>query len=286
LTQIFSSKPTPENRDNNFVIPILTYSERGTMNNPYVVEMKNISKKFGNIQALKNVNLELKPGEVLGLVGDNAAGKSTLMKTLYGAVIPDQGEIIINGKQMLFRSPADAQRAGIAMVYQDLALFPNLDVAANVYAGREYTKSFLGRLFLDKRRMYNETDELVKRLKVNISSSRLLVERMSGGQRQMVAIARAIGFDAKIMIMDEPSAALGVQEAGRLLELVKHLRDQGLGIILITHRLTDVLAVGDRVMVLKGGERQGILDVKTTTLDDLENIIIKGNHSEKELNMV
>jgi simple sugar transport system ATP-binding protein len=208
------------------------------------------------------------------------------MKTLYGAVIPDQGEIIINGKQMLFRSPADAQRAGIAMVYQDLALFPNLDVAANVYAGREYTKSFLGRLFLDKRRMYNETDELVKRLKVNISSSRLLVERMSGGQRQMVAIARAIGFDAKIMIMDEPSAALGVQEAGRLLELVKHLRDQGLGIILITHRLTDVLAVGDRVMVLKGGERQGILDVKTTTLDDLENIIIKGNHSEKELNMV
>jgi ABC-type sugar transport system ATPase subunit len=286
LTQIFSSKPTPENRDNNFVIPILTYSERGTMNNPYVVEMRNISKKFGNIQALKNVNLELKPGEVLGLVGDNAAGKSTLMKTLYGAVIPDQGEIIINGKQMLFRSPADAQRAGIAMVYQDLALFPNLDVAANVYAGREYTKSFLGRLFLDKRRMYNETDELVKRLKVNISSSRLLVERMSGGQRQMVAIARAIGFDAKIMIMDEPSAALGVQEAGRLLELVKHLRDQGLGIILITHRLTDVLAVGDRVMVLKGGERQGILDVKTTTLDDLENIIIKGNHSEKELNMV
>lgn len=256
------------------------------MNNPYIVEMRNISKKFGNIQALKNVNLELKPGEVLGLVGDNAAGKSTLMKILYGAVIPDQGDIVINGKQMLFRSPADAQQAGIAMVYQDLALFPNLDVAANVYAGREHTNAFLGGLFLNKSRMYNETDELIERLKINIVSSRLLVERMSGGQRQMVAIARAIGFDAKIMIMDEPSAALGVQESGRLLELVTHLRDQGLGIILITHRLTDVLAVGDRVMVLKGGESQGIIDVKTTTLEDLENIIIKGNHSKKETKTV
>lgn len=248
------------------------------MNNQYIVEMKNISKKFGNIQALKNVNLELKPGEVLGLIGDNAAGKSTLMKTLYGAIIPDQGQLVIDGQDVLFRNPADAQQAGIAMVYQDLALFPNLDVSANVFTGREYTKKLLGLSFLDKKRMYQETDELIKRLKVSIRSSRLLVERMSGGQRQMVAVARAIGFDAKIMIMDEPSAALGVQEAGRLLELIVHLKEQGLGIILITHRLTDVLAVGDRVMVLKGGERQGVLDVKKSTLEDLENMIIKGNH--------
>ena len=202
------------------------------MNNQYIVEMKNISKKFGNIQALKNVNLELKPGEVLGLIGDNAAGKSTLMKTLYGAIIPDHGKLLIDGQEVLFRNPADAQQAGIAMVYQDLALFPNLDVSANVFTGREYTKKLLGFSFLDKRRMYQETDELIKRLN-QIRSSRLLVERMSGGQRQMVAVARAIGFDAKIMIMDEPSAALGVQEAGRLLELIVHLKEQGLEIILI-----------------------------------------------------
>lgn len=245
-------------------------------NNQYLVEMKGISKGFGKIQALKQVDLELKAGEVLGLIGDNAAGKSTLMKTLFGAVIPDSGEIWIKGQRVAFRTPADAQKAGIAMVYQDLALFPNLDVAANVFTGREYCKKLFGVKFLDKRRMYQETDDLIHRLKVNIRSSRLLVERMSGGQRQMVAVARAIGFEANILIMDEPSAALGVQEAGRLLELINHLKEQGLGIILITHRLTDVLTVGDRVMVLKGGERQGVLDVRKSSLDDLETMIIKG----------
>ncbi|MBN1266428.1 MAG: sugar ABC transporter ATP-binding protein [Anaerolineales bacterium] len=246
------------------------------MNNNYLVEMKGISKKFGNIQALKDVDLELLPGEVLGLIGDNAAGKSTLMKILFGAVIPDQGDIEIEGEPVNFNNPADAQASGIAMVYQDLALFPNLDVAANVFAGREHAKSLLGIQFLDKRRMYQETSKLIERLQISIQSSRLLVERMSGGQRQMVAVARAIGFDAKILIMDEPSAALGVQEAGRLLDLISHLRDQGLGIIFITHRLTDILAVGNRVMVLKGGQRVGILDVKSSSLDDLESMIISG----------
>lgn len=246
------------------------------MSEQYIVEMKGISKRFGTIQALQNVDLELKAGEVLGLIGDNAAGKSTLMKILYGAIMPDSGSIQIEGKAVDFKTPANAQDAGIAMVYQDLALFPNLDVAANVFTGREYTRNFLGIKFLDKGRMHRETDELIRRLQVNIQSSRLQVARMSGGQRQMVAVSRAIGFDAKILIMDEPSAALGVQEAGRLLELIAHLRDQGLGIILITHRLTDVLAVGDRVMVLKSGHRQGVLDVKKSTLDDFESMIIKG----------
>ncbi len=246
------------------------------MSDRYLVEMRGISKKFGTIQALNNVDLELKPGEVLGLIGDNAAGKSTLMKILYGAIMPDSGKIVIESQDVDFKTPADAQKKGIAMVYQDLALFPNLDVAANVFTGREYTRNILGLKFLDKGRMYRETDELIRRLEVSISSSKLLVERMSGGQRQMVAVSRAIGFDAKILIMDEPSAALGVQEAGRLLELITHLRDQGLGIILITHRLTDVLAVGDRVLVLKSGHRQGVLDVKESTLDDLEHMIITG----------
>ncbi|MBN1316340.1 MAG: sugar ABC transporter ATP-binding protein [Anaerolineales bacterium] len=253
------------------------------MRDQYLVEMKGISKKFGNIQALKDVNLELEPGEVLGLIGDNAAGKSTLMKILFGALIPDEGKICINGMPVEFKNPAHAQSLGISMVYQDLALFPNLDVAANVFTGREYTNRLLGIEFLNKRRMYRETDELVQRLQISISSSKLLVNRMSGGQRQMVAVARAIGFDAKILIMDEPSAALGVQEAGRLLKLITHLRGQGLGIILITHRLTDVLAVGDRVMVLKGGQRQGVLDVKTSTLDDLETMIIKGGPTMEKM---
>lgn len=246
------------------------------MSERYIVEMKGISKRFGTIQALQDVDLELKAGEVLGLIGDNAAGKSTLMKILYGAVVPDSGSIRVEGASVDFKTPADAQESGIAMVYQDLALFPNLDVAANVFTGREFTKSILGVKFLDKGRMYRETDELIRRLQVNIQSSRLQVARMSGGQRQMVAVSRAIGFDARILIMDEPSAALGVQEAGRLLELISHLRDQGLGIILITHRLTDVLAVGDRVMILKSGHRQGVLDVRKSTLDDFESMIIKG----------
>ncbi len=248
----------------------------------YIVEMKGISKNFGAIQALDNVDLELRRGEILGLVGDNAAGKSTLMKALFGAVIPNDGQIFVHGRPVIFRNPRDAQGQGIAMVYQDLALFNNLDVAANIFAGRELKRSALGIKFLDKRRMYDETYALFKKLKIsNITSPRLVVEHMSGGQRQMVAIIRAIGFDAKILIMDEPTAALGVKESAIVLDLISHLRDQGLSIILITHRLTDVLTIGNRVMVLKGGERQGVLDVKQITLEDIESVIIRGSSALK-----
>ena len=227
------------------------------MSNDHVVEMRGISKQFGTVQALNGVDLELRRGELLGLVGDNAAGKSTLMKTLFGSVIPDAGEIFIEGEKAELRNPRDAQALGLAMIYQDLAVFNNLDVAANVFTGREYTKRFLGITFVNKKRMEVESQALLDRLRINISSSKLLVERMSGGQRQMVAVARAIGFDARILIMDEPTAALGVKEANTLLELMAGLRDQGISIILVTHRISDVLAIGDRVMVLKGGERQG-----------------------------
>ena len=194
------------------------------------------------------------------------------MKTLYGSVIPDAGEIFVEGEQAALRSPRDAQALGPAMIYQDLAVFNNLDVAANVFTGREHTKHFLGITFLDKRRMYDESQALLERLRINISSPKLLVERMSGGQRQMVAVARAIGFDARILIMDEPTAALGVKEANTLLDLVAELRDQGISIILVTHRITDVLSIGDRVMVL----RQGVLDVEDSTLEDVENLIVRG----------
>ena len=246
------------------------------MSNEHVVEMRGISKRFGTVQALNNVDLELRRGELLGLVGDNAAGKSTLMKTLFGSVIPDAGEIFIEGEKAELRNPRDAQALGLAMIYQDLAVFNNLDVAANVFTGREYTKRILGITFLNRKRMEEESQALLDRLRINISSSKLLVERMSGGQRQMVAVARAIGFDARILIMDEPTAALGVKEANTLLDLMAGLRDQGISIILITHRISDVLAIGDRVMVLKGGERQGILDVEDSTLEDIESLIVRG----------
>ena len=246
------------------------------MSNEHVVEMRGISKTFGTVQALNDVDLELRRGELLGLVGDNAAGKSTLMKTLFGSVIPDAGEIFIEGKKAELRNPRDAQALGLAMIYQDLAVFNNLDVAANVFTGREYTRRILGITFLNRKRMEEESQALLDRLRINISSSKLLVERMSGGQRQMVAVARAIGFDARILIMDEPTAALGVKEANTLLDLMAGLRDQGISIILITHRISDVLAIGDRVMVLKGGERQGVLDVEDSTLEDIESLIVRG----------
>ncbi|MCY3904191.1 MAG: ATP-binding cassette domain-containing protein [Caldilineaceae bacterium] len=246
------------------------------MSNEHVVEMRGISKTFGTVQALNDVDLELRRGELLGLVGDNAAGKSTLMKTLFGSVIPDAGEIFIEGEKAELRNPRDAQALGLAMIYQDLAVFNNLDVAANVFTGREYTRRILGITFLNRKRMEEESQALLDRLRINISSSKLLVERMSGGQRQMVAVARAIGFDARILIMDEPTAALGVKEANTLLDLMAGLRDQGISIILITHRISDVLAIGDRVMVLKGGERQGVLDVEDSTLEDIESLIVRG----------
>lgn len=246
------------------------------MKNGHIVEMKGISKRFGAVQALNKVDLELLHGEILGLVGDNAAGKSTLMKVLYGALIPDEGEIFIEGQRATIRSPRDAQDLGVGMIYQDLALFNNLEAALNVFTGREHTRRLLGISFLDKKRMREESKKLLDRLGIDIASPRLLVEKMSGGQRQMVACARAIGFQSRILIMDEPTAALGVKESNTLLELIAGLRDHGLSIILVTHRIPDVLAIGDRIMVLKGGERQGVLDTGKCTLDDVVTLIVKG----------
>jgi simple sugar transport system ATP-binding protein len=241
----------------------------------YIVEMKGITKKFGAVQALKKVDLELKRGEIMGIVGDNGAGKSTLMKVLSGANLPDEGEIFIDGQKVNIQNPRDAFNLGIGMIYQDLALFNNLDVAGNVFTGREHVRGPFG-LLLDKKSMYKRADELVKDLKVNISSPKLKVAQMSGGQRQMIACARAIAFQSKILIMDEPTAALGVIEANSLLGLIKNLKGIGLSILLITQRIPDVLAIADRVMVLKGGQRQDIVEVEKVTLDDVTTMIIKG----------
>ena len=246
------------------------------MGDEYIVEMKGITKRFGAVQALNNVNLELRQGEILGLVGDNAAGKSTLMKILAGAYTPDSGEIILEGKPVQLEGPRHARELGISMVYQDLALFNSMDVASNIFVAREPTTRVLGFKLFDRKTMRAQARELLNRMKVNISSVDLPVARMSGGQRQMIAAARALAFAAKILLLDEPTAALGVREANTLLHQIKEWKAQGLSIILITQRIPDVLAVGDRVMVLKGGVRQDILDVPKCSLDDIVNLIIKG----------
>jgi ABC-type sugar transport system ATPase subunit len=241
----------------------------------YIVELKGICKRFGSIDALKDVDLELRRGEIMGIVGDNGAGKSTLMKILSGAYIADEGEIWVDGRRVHIRNPQDSTDLGIGMIYQDLALFNNFDVAKNIFVGREYTRGPL-HLFLDKKRMYKKSEDLIRELKVDIKSPRQSVLTMSGGQRQMVACARAIAFESKILIMDEPTAALGVTEANKLLSLIRNLADGGLSILLITQRIPDVLAIADRVFVLKGGMRQGILKVGEVTLDDVVTLIVRG----------
>lgn len=252
------------------------------MENDNIVEMKGIYKRFGAVQALRNVELELRRGEILGLVGDNAAGKSTLMKILAGAHMPDAGEIYIEGKKIHIQGPRHAHELGISMVYQDLALFNTLDVASNIFPAQEPTRNVLGLKLFDKKAMREQASALLKKMKVNISSPKLLVAQMSGGQRQMIAAARALAFAAKIMLLDEPTAALGVREANALLMQIKEWKAQGLSIILITQRIPDVLAVGDRVMVMKGGARQDVLDVANCTLDDVVNLIVKGRAGNGE----
>ena len=221
-----------------------------------VVEMRNIKKNFAAVQALRGVDLVLHHGEVLGLVGDNAAGKSTLMKVLSGAYIPEEGEILIEGKNAHMSDPLDARRLGIEMVYQDLALANNLDVTANVFLGREAVSTKLGPFsVMDGRQMEQEAQRLLNRLKIAIPSVRLLVERLSGGQRQAVAIARATAFNSKVIIMDEPTAALSVAAITQVLDLVRELKAQGASIIIISHRLEDVHSVSDRLIVMRQGRK-------------------------------
>ena len=238
--------------------------------------MRGIAKAFGAVQALAGVDLELHRGEVLGLVGDNAAGKSTLMKVLTGVHRPDGGEILFEGRRVLFHSPRDSRALGIEMIYQNLALAPNLDVVGNVFLGREVTKKALPHAveWLDERRMESETRALLGRLRITIDSVRRPVERLSGGQQQAVAIARAVAFQARVVIMDEPTASLAVKEVGKVLDLVTQLRAKGVSVILISHRLQDIFTVADRVMVLRGGQRVAARRIAETTLDEVVKHIV------------
>ncbi len=246
-----------------------------------VVEMHGIVKNFGPVRALRGVDLRLDRHEVLGLVGDNGAGKSTLMKVLTGVHQPDAGEIFFEGQQLQFASPHDSRAIGIEMVYQDLALAGNLSVDNNIFLGREMTRSYLGGLikFLDHKGMAREAVELLGRLRIDIKSVAFRVETLSGGQRQAVAIGRSAGFEAKVVIMDEPTAALAVKEVGKVLDLIHGLKDHNVSIILISHRLQDIFAVCDRIMVLRQGQVVGNTPESETNMDEIVALITGAQES-------
>ena len=242
-----------------------------------IVRMHGISKKYANVVALSGVDMTLRSGEIVALVGDNGAGKSTLIKVLSGAVRPDAGEIDMEGKPIRITKPSDAQHLGIAAIYQDLALFNNLDASENVFAGREIIAPVLGIPFLRRKKMAQEAYRLLKRLGIiTMSSARFKTASLSGGQRQMIAVARALGMNARVLVLDEPTAALGVRETGILLDLLHKLREEGLAMLLVTHRIPDVMALANRIVVLKGGEVQGELNPQNCQLDDVIELIVRG----------
>jgi simple sugar transport system ATP-binding protein len=218
---------------------------------PPRVEMRDIRKRFGVLDVLRGVNLTVRPGEVIGLVGDNGAGKSTLMKMLSGAETPDAGQIVIDGEPMTGAGPRAARAHGIEMVYQDLALCDDLDVAANLFLGRESYRPWNRRL--DHRRMHAEATEHLRRLHIRVPDTHQEVATMSGGQRQAIAIARAVTFDPKVLVLDEPTAALAAREVEMVLQLMRDVSARGVSVVLITHRLQDLFEVADRFVVLYEG---------------------------------
>jgi simple sugar transport system ATP-binding protein len=218
-----------------------------------LLEAKGVSKYFGAITALRDVNFHVAPGEVLGVVGDNGAGKSTLMKILSGLFTPSEGELVFNGAPVKFSSPKDAQKLGIEMVYQDFALAGNMAIYENIYLGREPGTKFGPLTVVDHKRARQMASDHLDRLHIHVKSVEQNTEDLSGGQRQAVAIARATAFDAKLVIMDEPTAALAIKEVGKVLDLVRSLKEHGVAVIIISHRMDDIFYCCDRVMALYQG---------------------------------
>jgi simple sugar transport system ATP-binding protein len=234
-----------------------------------LLEARGITKYFGAVTALEGVNLKLSPGEVLGVVGDNGAGKSTLMKVLSGLFKPSEGEIWVQGRPVLFNSPRDSHRAGIEMVYQDLALAGNMPIFENIYLGREPGRKLANLTVVDHAQSRKLAADHLHRLQIHVKSVDQNVEDLSGGQRQAVAIARATAFDAKVVIMDEPTAALAIKEVGKVLDLIKRLKDHGVGVILISHRMDDVFYVCDRVMAIFHGRNFAEALLKDTNRNEV-----------------
>jgi simple sugar transport system ATP-binding protein len=237
-----------------------------------VLELSSISKNFGAIQALQDVSVQLERGQVLGLMGDNGAGKSTLVKIIAGNFRPSHGNIVVDGEEVHFHRPLEARQHGIEIVYQDLALCDNLTAAANVFLGRELRKRVGPVRILDYRTMYQRAGELFKELKSE-TRPRDLVKQMSGGQRQAVAIARTRLSDPKIVLMDEPTAAISVRQVAEVLNLIRRLRDHGIGVILISHRMPDVFAVADRIAVLRRGRMVASKAISDSSPEEVTGLI-------------
>lgn len=242
-----------------------------------LVELRDISISFGGIKAVDHVSVDLYPGEVVGLLGHNGAGKSTLIKCLSGAYKADAGEVYINGEKVQIDNPRDARALNIETIYQTLALADNLDAASNLFLGREIVGSGG---FLDDSRMEAETRKIMARLNPNFRKFSVPVSALSGGQRQSVAIARAVYFNARILIMDEPTAALGPQETKMVSELIQELKSQGLGIFLIEHDIHNVMDLCDRASVMKNGQLVGTVNVDEVTDEDILGMIILGKKPE------
>lgn len=238
-----------------------------------LVEMSNIEKHFGGIRAVNGVSLDLYPGEVVGVLGHNGAGKSCLMRILSGAMIANEGSIRVNGERAEIQSPHDARDLGIETIYQTLALADHLNAPANLFLGREL-KTRLGNL--DDRKMMAETQRVLRKLNPNFKNLDDPVAKLSGGQRQVIAIARAIYFNVKILIMDEPTAALGPSETAMVADLIKGLRTDGIGILLVSHDMHDVFELCDRVVVMNKGRNVGSHRIEDVTKDDVLSLIIKG----------
>ena len=251
-----------------------------------LLEARGVSRRFGQVQALDGADFAVMPGEICALIGDNGAGKSTLVKILSGADRPDDGQIFLDGAQLSFGSPPDAQRAGIATVYQDLALAPELTAANNLYLGRELMqKGLLGRLgFVDRKTMRATSSTQFRALGVVLKSADVPVASLSGGQRQSVAIARAAMWAKKVIFMDEPTASLGVIQTGRVLDLIRTVRDSGVAVVLVSHNMNQVLEVADRIEVLRLGRRVARFERGQATIEKLVTAMTSGGVIAAELN--
>jgi len=236
-----------------------------------VMQASGLVKRYGHVTALDGMDFELRDGEILAVIGDNGAGKSSLIKALSGALVPDSGDIYLDGNRVHFRKPLDARRAGIETVYQELAVAPAMTIAENLFLGREVRRAgVLGSVLrmLDKKRMLRESAEYLAELRIGIGSMTQAVETLSGGQRQGVAVARSAAFARHVVIMDEPTAALGVKEGTQVLELIRRVRDRGLAVVLISHNMPHVFEIADRIHVARLGKRAAVLDPKRVSMSD------------------
>ncbi|HZQ04163.1 MAG TPA: ATP-binding cassette domain-containing protein [Gaiellaceae bacterium] len=250
-----------------------------------ILEARGLVKRYGHVVALRGADLELYPNEILAIIGDNGAGKSTLIKALSGALQPDEGEIRLDGESVHFRTPRDARGAGIETVYQDLAVAPALDIAANIFLGREARRrGVLGRILrmLDQGAMRREATRHFAELKIGVQSIAQPVEDLSGGQRQGVAVARAAAWARRLVIMDEPTAALGVKETGQVLDLIRRVRERGLPVILISHDMPNVFELADRIQIMRLGRRVAVVTPATHSMAEAVAIMTGATQVEND----